>query len=196
MSIARVRLSHLGLSVFDLDKMVDFYTRVMGMIVSDSDALPGGGGRIAFLTSNPEDHHQLALVEGRTPEAIPTDPPLGGSMGSQLFQMSFKLPDLATLKMMKRRIADEGMTGFVPINHGNAWALYVRDPEGNALELYVDTPWYIAQPCGFRLDLDASDEEIFAKTEAHCRKQPEFRLRTDWLAEQTARITAAQAALT
>jgi catechol 2,3-dioxygenase len=103
MNDVKVALSHLGISVYDFDRMVDFYTRVMGMIISDTDVLPFAPIKIAFLTSNPDDHHQLVIVGGRKPEDIPTDPPHGGSIGSQLFQLSFRLPDLATMRTMKRR---------------------------------------------------------------------------------------------
>jgi catechol 2,3-dioxygenase len=192
MNDVKVALSHLGISVYDFDRMLSFYTNVMGMIVSDTDTLPFAPLRIAFLTSNAADHHQLVLVEGRNQEEVPTDPPFGGSRGSQLFQLSFRLPDLATIRMMKRRIEAEGLTNFAPMNHGNAWALYVRDPEGNAIELFVDSPWYVTQPCGFPLDLERTDEEILAETEAYCRAQPECTPMTEWQARQAERIRAAQ----
>ncbi len=191
----KVSLAHLGISVYDFDKMLDFYTRVMGLIVSDTDKLPHADYRIAFLTSSPSDHHQLVLIEGRQPEEIRTDPPMGGSLGSQLFQLSFRLPDLATLRMMKNRIEAEGLDNFVPMNHGNAWALYLRDAEGNALELFVDTAWYVTQPCGFPLDFSRSDEEIVAETEAYCLAQPECTPMAVWEARQAVRILASQAAL-
>ena len=192
----KVALSHLGISVYDFDKMVDFYTRVMGLIVSDSAALPHAPDvQIAFLTSDPTDHHQLVIVSGRHAEDVPTDPPFGGSRGSQLFQVSFRLEDLDTMRMMKRRIEAEGLSNFAPMNHGNAWALYVRDPEGNAVELFVDSPWYVHQPCGFPLDLSKTDAEILAETEEYCRAQPEFAPAEVWQVAQAERIAAAQAAL-
>jgi catechol 2,3-dioxygenase len=191
----KVSLAHLGISVFDFDRMLDFYTRVMGLIVSDTDLLPHSDKRIAFLTSSDVDHHQLVLVEGRLPEDLRTDPPMGGSLGSQLFQLSFRLPDLATLKMIKRRVEAEGLTNSVPMNHGNAWAMYVRDAEGNALEFFVDTDWYVTQPCGFPLDLSLSDEQIIAETEAYCIAQPECTPMAEWQARQATRIRASQHAL-
>lgn len=193
MTDVKVALSHLGISVYDFDKMFDFYTRVMGMVVSDTDALPfGTGARIAFLTSNPTDHHQFVLVEGRRAEDVPTDPPFGGSMGSQLFQVSFRLPDLATLRMMKHRLEAEGLSNFAVMSHGNAWAVYVRDPEGNAIELFVDSPWHVTQPCGLPLDLAKSDDEILAETEAYCTAQPGWLPMTEFHAHQAERIRAAQ----
>lgn len=48
MNDVKVALSHLGISVYDIDRMLDFYTRVMGMVVSDTDQLPFAPVRIAF----------------------------------------------------------------------------------------------------------------------------------------------------
>jgi catechol 2,3-dioxygenase len=190
----KVALAHLGISVYDFDRMLAFYTDTLGMVVSDTDRLPfGDQGRIAFLTSNAADHHQLVLVEGRKEEELRTDPPFGGSLGSQLFQMSFKLPNLATMKIVKKRLEAAGLDNFAPMNHGNAWALYVRDPEGNALEFYADSPWHVRQPCGFELDLSKSDEDILAETEAYCTAQPECMPMDAWQSDQAARIRAAQA---
>jgi catechol 2,3-dioxygenase len=192
----KVALAHLGISVFDFDRMLSFYTETLGMVVSDTDRLPRGNhDRIAFLTTSPGDHHQLVLVEGRNQEELRIDPPFGGSIGSQLFQLSFRLPDLATMKMVKTRLEAAGLDNFAPMNHGNAWALYVRDPEGNALEFFVDSPWYVRQPCGFPLDLALSDEEILAETEAYCIAQPECMPMDAWQSEQAVRIRAAQALL-
>src|SRR6516164_9248847 len=58
------RLSHVGIYVTDLPKMKDFYTGVLGFVVSD--AAPDG--RITFLSRNPSDHHQVVLVPGRKTE--------------------------------------------------------------------------------------------------------------------------------
>jgi catechol 2,3-dioxygenase-like lactoylglutathione lyase family enzyme len=58
------RLSHVGIYVTDLPKMIGFYTNVLGFVVSD--AAPDG--RITFLSRNPSDHHQVVLVPGRQTE--------------------------------------------------------------------------------------------------------------------------------
>jgi catechol 2,3-dioxygenase len=61
-----------------------------------------------------------------------------------------------------------------PVNHGNAWSVYFKDPEGNTVEAYLDTPFHVPQPHGEFLDLSKSDEEIVRETEAACRKEPGF----------------------
>jgi catechol 2,3-dioxygenase len=99
------------------------------------------------------------------------------------------------MRMFKARLEAVDLHNFAVMNHGNAWAMYVRDPEDNALEFFVDSPWHVSQPCGFPLDLGLSDEEILAETEAYCTAQPEHLPMAVWEAEQEARILAAQAAL-
>ena len=94
---------------------------------------------------------------------------LGGSFGAAIFQLTFRLEDLATLRRVQQRLVAEGNTNFIPLNHGNSWSLYTRDPEGNALEFVVDSPWFIHQPFGEFLDLALDDAEILRQTEEICR---------------------------
>src|SRR5262249_51861100 len=164
----KLTLSHVGLSCFDLARMEDFYTRVLGMTVTDRGDVPGGYA-LVFLTTDPAEHHQLVLASGRTEGAVLDGPVLGGSFGSAIFQLTFRLDDLATLRRVRERFITEGNVNFVPLNHGNSWSLYTRDPEGNALEFVVDSPWYVHQPCAELLDLTLDDAEILRLTEALCR---------------------------
>jgi hypothetical protein len=146
------QLTHFGVHTTDLDRMVDFYTRVMGFVVSDSGT-GGSGARIAFMTQNPECHHQFVLFDGR-PKDLAYNP---------VNQISY---------------------------HGNAWALYFKDPEGNPVELYVDSPFYTPQPCGEPLDLDQPNDEILRRTEAMCRSRPRFMSREAWMQGIQARLDA------
>ena len=60
------------------------------------------------------------------------------------------------------------------ISHGNAWSCYFKDPEGNTVEAYLDTPFHVPQPHGVPLDLTKSDAEILRETEAACRADAGF----------------------
>lgn len=165
----KLGLSHLGICCFDLPRMVAFYTTVLGMTLSDRGTLPAPfDAELVFLTTDPSEHHQLVLVSGRREGEIQQGPALGGSFGSAIFQLSFRLEDLATLRRIRQRLVDAGCTHLIPVNHGNAWSLYTRDPEGNALEFVVDSPWYVHQPCGEGLDLALDDAEILRQTKALC----------------------------
>jgi catechol 2,3-dioxygenase len=52
--------------------------------------------------------------------------------------------------------------------------VYFSDPEGNGVEVFIDTPWHVAQPQGKALDLERPTEEIEEWTEAAFRDEPEF----------------------
>ncbi len=189
----KLTLSHFGLSCFDLAKMEDFYTRVLGMTVTDRGDVPIGS--LVFLTTDPSEHHQLVLASGRTEGTVLEGPVLGGSFGAAIFQVTFRLEDLATLRRIQQRLMDEGNNNFVPLNHGNSWSIYTRDPEGNALELVVDSPWFMHQPSGEYLDLALSDDEILQQTEAMCRATGDWKPYAEWRADVARRIAADQAGL-
>lgn len=148
------QLTHVGLYVDNIDKMVSFYGDLLGLVVSDRGEFLGR--HLAFLSRNPDEHHQLVFVEGRSVPA-----------GVQLLsQVSFRLADddLPALRWIHRKALELGANGMEGRNHGNSWSLYFEDPEGNRLEIYTATPWYVSQPWRVALDLGESDEEIRANT--------------------------------
>ncbi|HEY7362752.1 MAG TPA: VOC family protein [Methylomirabilota bacterium] len=174
--------SHLGIHVTDLPRMEDFYTRVLGLLVMDKGALRDGP-TLLFLSRDPDQHHQIVLVTGRPP----------GVDYNVVNQISFKVPTLAELKTMYARMRAEGVKEFRIVTHGNAWSVYFPDPEGNRVELFVDTPWHTPQPFAEPFDIEAPVEAIVAKTEAICRNRPGFVSRADWREQQAQRMGVANA---
>ena len=170
-------LSHFGIHVTDLPRMEDFYTRVLGLLVSDRGALPSGP-TLVFLSRDPDEHHQLVLVTGRPP----------GVEYNVVNQISFKLPTLVDLQAMYRRVREEGIKEFRIVTHGNAWSIYFADPEGNRVELFVDTPWHTPQPLAEPFDVEAPVEAILAQTEALCRSRSGFMSRAEWRRAQVERM--------
>ncbi|MCX7153523.1 MAG: hypothetical protein NT115_13670, partial [Proteobacteria bacterium] len=77
-----------------------------------------------------------------------------------------------------------------PVTHGNAISIYFRDPEGNRIELFFDTPWYCEQPVRETVDFSLSDEQILAHTEKTARSLPNFNPRAEWVADMKRRIAA------
>jgi len=67
-----------------------------------------------------------------------------------------------------------------PTDHGNAWSVYFLAPEGNRLEVYMATPWYVVQPYGVPLDLEKSDEDIFTDCETNAKSRPAYLSADDW----------------
>jgi hypothetical protein len=63
----------------------------------------------------------------------------------------------------------------------------LRDPEGNRLEIFMDTPWYCEQPLREAISLNPPDEAILAQSEAMARSRPGFCSREQWQARMRAR---------
>jgi catechol 2,3-dioxygenase len=87
-----------------------------------------------------------------------------------------------------RRVRDASVTGIRQTSHGNALSIYFPDPEGNMVEIYMDTPWYVPQPHGVAIDLSLPNDEIMARTEQHCRETPGFMALGEWQAEVERRL--------
>jgi len=164
MNVTRPTPAHFGIFVFDLDRMVDFYTSVFRLTITDEGLGKNFGNRLVFMSATEDQHHQLVLSEGRS-----TQSPV-----STVMQLSFLVPSLAELRLNRDLASAKGATELRPMNHGNAWSLYYFDPEGNRVEVYLDTPFYVAQPYGEPLDLDRSDAELLAQTEHMLRDDPSF----------------------
>jgi catechol 2,3-dioxygenase len=165
-------LNHVGLYVWDLERMVTFYTRVFDLDVTDRGTGAAFPHDLVFLSSDPEEHHQLVLVSGRPADAA----------FSTVMQISFEVDSLADVRAAGARAVAEGATEQFGLNHGNAWSIYCKDPESNTVEVYADTPWHVPQPFGHPLDLTKDDAAIYAETEAECRATPGFLPRAEWAA--------------
>lgn len=162
-----MEVGHVGLYVTDIDRMLEFYQRVFGFAITDRNN--NEKRSIVFLTADPTSHHQLVLVTGR-PE----------SEQHLMNQLSFRLKTLGELRRLYKRLVDDGVPDLEPLTHGIAWSVYFPDPDGNRVEAYVDTPWYITQPHRTTIDLLDSQEDIYARTEALCRNAPGFKPFAQW----------------
>lgn len=171
-----LKFSHMGLSVKELAPMEAFYTQVLGFTVTDRGH--AGGMQLVFLSRDPLDHHQVVLATGRPPElpANTANPQFGPSIN----QISFKLGSLDDLRDIHERLVAAGGSSLFPANHGIAWSIYAHDPEGNNLEFFVDTEWYITQPFLIPLDLSKSDDEIYALTKKLCEESEGFEPYSQW----------------
>ena len=169
-SVPEFSFSHMGIFVTDPARMEDFYTRVLGFAVTDRGPL--GSLSLVFLSRDPREHHQIVLASGR--------PASGGF--NPINQMSFRMADFAGLREMHRRLQAEGVAELAPVSHGNALSVYFKDPEGNRIELFVDTPWYVQQPLRVPMDMKLADAELWDWAEREARKQPGFKPVEEWRA--------------
>ncbi len=174
--------SHVGIYATDVDRMVDFYTRVLRFVISDRGKTTYSGVDIAFMTRDPAEHHQFVIAAGR-----PADLSF-----STINQISFRVDSLQTLRELHERLKREpGVKMLGPVTHGNAVSLYFQDPEGNRVECLIDTPWHVPQPYRIPVDLSLTDQEIWSKIEKDARATPGFKPMAEWKAEIKKKIEQA-----
>ncbi len=162
-----LRWSHAVLYVRDLESMIDFYTNVLGFEVTDRGPVgpQAGAPDIVFLSQVETDHHQLAFLPVRQGDAPP----------NSINHMAFKTESLRDVREAADRLTKDGRASeLAPLTHGNAWSVYFKDPEGNGVEIFCDTPWHVQQPQGKPMDLSMSDDELHAWTREEFQKEPGF----------------------
>lgn len=127
------------------------------------------------------------LASGRPPElpANVANPQFGPSIN----QISFKMGSLDDLREMLGRLEAGGASNLFPANHGIAWSIYAHDPEGNNLEFFVDSDWYITQPFLIPLDFSKSNDEILELTRSLCETSEGYEPYTSWRKKIARRMT-------
>ena len=125
----RVDIGHVHLKVADLDRALAFYSGVLGF-----ELTARMGSQAAFLSAGGY-HHHIGL---NTWESRNGPPPAPGTTG--LYHVAIRYPDRAALGDALRRLIDAGVPLEGASDHGVSEALYLRDPDGNGLELYRDRP--------------------------------------------------------
>ncbi len=170
LNVSRPTPSHFGIYVTDVERMVQFYTDVFGLTITDRGVGRTFKNTLVFMSASPDQHHQLVLASGRPPEAT----------FSTVMQISFAVPSIQHMRDAWKAAEALGATQIRGLNHGNALSVYLLDPEGNTVEIYFDTPFYVSQPHGDPLDLSRSDEDILRETESICRADPTFLPIAQW----------------
>lgn len=125
----RTEIGHVHLKVADLERSIEFYTGVLGFEVQQR------WGRSAAFLSAGGYHHHIGL---NTWESLGGPPPAQGSTG--LYHFAIRYPDRNALADALRRLREASVTLDGASDHGVSEALYLRDPDGNGIELYYDRP--------------------------------------------------------
>jgi catechol 2,3-dioxygenase len=122
-----VRIGHVHLKVADLERALAFYCGVLGFELTQRF-----GAQAAFVSAGGY-HHHIGL---NTWESRGGKPPPHGSTG--LYHAAILYPDRKSLADALRRLNEHGVPLDGAADHGVSEALYLRDPDGNGLELYRD----------------------------------------------------------
>lgn len=124
-----VRIGHVHLKVADLERAIGFYCGVLGFGLTQRY-----GTQAAFVSAGGYHHH----VGLNTWESLRGSPPPPGSTG--LYHTAILYPTRGALADALRRVLDAGIQLDGASDHGVSEALYLRDPDGNGVELYWDRP--------------------------------------------------------
>ncbi len=123
------RIGHVHLKVADLERALAFYRDVLGFQLTQRY-----GRQAAFLSAGGY-HHHIGL---NTWESAGGSPPPAGATG--LYHVAILYPSRAVLADALRRLLEAGIPLEGAADHGVSEALYLRDPDGNGVELYWDRP--------------------------------------------------------
>lgn len=124
-----VRIGHVHLKVADLERALTFYCDVLGFELQQRF-----GSQAAFISAGGY-HHHIGL---NTWSSKGGSPPPPGTTG--LYHVAILYPTRAQLGDALRRLVHAGIQLDGAADHGVSEALYLRDPDGNGVELYRDRP--------------------------------------------------------
>jgi catechol 2,3-dioxygenase len=123
-------LGHVVYYVRNLEASLRFYREAVGLGVSGTIF----NGRAALLSGG-RTHHELLLIEVGDAEGPSTGKRIG------LYHAGWKIGEsLDDLKQARERILKQGYTIDGQSDHTVSQSLYLRDPDGNEVELFVDNP--------------------------------------------------------
>ena len=126
---AETRIGHVHLKVSDLPRTISFYRDALGF-----DLMEQMGNSAAFLSAGGY-HHHIGL---NTWESRGGSPPAPGATG--LYHFAILYPSRVELARALQRLLDYGVALDGASDHGVSEAIYLRDPDGNGIEIYRDRP--------------------------------------------------------
>jgi catechol-2,3-dioxygenase len=136
-------LGHIVLYVRSVERSAAFYRDVLGWTQLQPPAGSGGGRFPVALFSSGRTHHELLLIEvGESAQPLPQGRHVG------LYHFGLKIGDTdEELRGALRRLQEAGVRIVGASDHTVTHSLYILDPDGNEIELYIDVP-------GVEWDLD------------------------------------------
>lgn len=122
-----VRLAHIGIQTYDVDRCRDWYCAVLGAHVVYER--PGAFCVVAY----DEEHHRIAIV------GLPGPPRRKFGSNPEIMHVAFGMADVGSFLENYERLRDLGIKPEVNVLHGVSVSCYYRDPDGNHCELFVDS---------------------------------------------------------
>jgi len=165
-----VRIGHVHLKVADLERAIAFYRDVLGFELTQRY-----GAQAAFLSAGGY-HHHIGL---NTWESQGGSPPPSTATG--LYHLAILYPTRADLADALRRLIDAGIPLEGAADHGVSEALYLRDPDGNGVELYWDRPeaqWPRSPDGELNMGTERLDVEDLLKMNSEANKNQKDNQRT------------------
>jgi catechol 2,3-dioxygenase len=120
------KIGHAHLKVRNLDRAIDFYTRYLGLHLTERVE-----DSYAFLTTGAY-HHEIALQQ------VGPNAPQPLAHGTGLYHVAFEVPDKHAFASAYKTLTEAGIS-VASVDHFISWAMYFDDPDGNGLEIYWDT---------------------------------------------------------
>lgn len=126
---ARSRLLHTMIRVFDLEKSIDFYTRLLGMKLLRRKDFPGGEFTLAFVGYGDETDSTVIELTHNWPQKEPYQ------LGTAYGHMAIAVPDIyaACERLQKEGVKIPRPPG--PMKHGGSVIAFIEDPDGYKIEL-------------------------------------------------------------
>jgi catechol 2,3-dioxygenase len=125
----RVDIGHVHLKVADIERALAFWRDVIGF-----EEQARYGDQAVFISAGGY-HHHIGL---NTWESLGGSPAAPGTTG--LYHVAVRFPDRKSLAEAVKRVLDAGIRLEGASDHGVSEAIYLRDPDGNGVELYCDRP--------------------------------------------------------
>ncbi len=122
----KTRIGHIHLTVFDLKKSLYFYRDLLGFQIMQDV------GSAVFLSAGGYHHHIGLNTWGKSGARKPESGQIG------LYHFAILYPDRKVLARVLKKLIEEHYSLDGASDHGVSEAIYLRDPDGNGLELYVD----------------------------------------------------------
>lgn len=129
MSYTPMHLGHVVMRVRDMDRSLDFYTRVMGLTIMERS--PSG---TVFMSANTEKSHELAIRAIGMDAAGPDSSLIGQA------HYAWQMASFEDLQELYTRLKENDVPIQHVRDHGISLGVYLTDPDGNEIEVYYELP--------------------------------------------------------